>query len=497
MKYFFGAFSLLGIATLLFISCENQAQKEERLARQHCSSCHVFTEPSLLDKKSWEKGVLPEMAFRMGFLDMNIISSFSPEDLNEITKVIPQAPMLSEADLQSIKNYYLTHAPDSLPSFSEREYDSISTFHVQDVSLPFRQVPLITLLKKDTIHRKLFLGTRMGQLYQLNYQFAVEDSFPLTSPVSHILFQKGEPPIMTAMGIMDPNDQAKGSLQLLLTKEHATQNMIDSLKRPVHFEKADLNGDGLEDYVICAFGNYTGALLTYENLGNGKYRKHSLLSLPGARKVVVDDFTRDGLKDVLVLMTQGDEQISLLKNTGRFNFKINTLLRFPPVYGSSYFDVIDFNKDGHFDMVYTNGDNADYSAVLKPYHGVRVFINNGKNEFKEEFFLPMSGASQAVARDFDKDGDVDIAAISFFPRFKYAAEGFIYFENNGKGFTPQVTSLASAGRWLVMENTDLDGNGYEDIVLGALDFNNGVPISLLDQWKNKKTSLLVFYNKGK
>jgi hypothetical protein len=46
--------------------------------------------------------------------------------------------------------------------------------------------------------------------------------------------------------------------------------IIDSLKRPVHFEKADMNADGLEDYIICAFGNITGALLVYENQGESK-----------------------------------------------------------------------------------------------------------------------------------------------------------------------------------------------------------------------------------
>ena len=69
--------------------------------------------------------------------------------------------------------------------------------------------------------------------------------------------------------------------------------------------------------------------------------------------------------DILALMSQGDEKIILLLNQGDFNFRINTILSFPPVYGSSYFDVADFNHDGKFDILYTNGDNADYSMILK------------------------------------------------------------------------------------------------------------------------------------
>jgi hypothetical protein len=165
------------------------------------------------------------------------------------------------------------------------------------------------------------------------------------------------------------------------------------------------------------------------------------------------------------------------------------------VYGSSYFDVADFNHDGHFDFVYTNGDNADFSMVLKPYHGVRVFLNNGKNEFKESTFLPMHGASQAFATDFDGDGDVDIAAISFFPDFKkHPEQGFIYFENTGGAFKAHTTSMAAKGRWLVMDTADIDHDGDTDILLGALDFDTLVPPGIMSLWRRDKASVMLLRN---
>jgi hypothetical protein len=60
-------------------------------------------------------------------------------------------------------------------------------------------------------------------------------------------------------------------------------------------------------------------------------------------------------------------------------------------------------------MVTANGDNADYSIVLKNYHGIRVHINQGNNEFKETFFYPVYGATRLLAEDFDQDGDIDFA----------------------------------------------------------------------------------------
>jgi hypothetical protein len=79
-----------------------------------------------------------------------------------------------------------------------------------------------------------------------------------------------------------------------------------------------------------------------------------------------------------------------------------------------------------------NGDNGDFGLPLKRYHGIRAYLNDGTNHFKEAFFYPMHGAYKAVARDFDGDGDFDLATIAFYPDFTAAApESFVYLENKG------------------------------------------------------------------
>jgi len=493
MKYFLYCVALTGAVIITMVSCENKAQKGERLAKHYCSSCHLFAAPGLLNKKNWEKNVLPQMGFRMGFSDMHIMSTFSEEDLSIIVPSLPDRPMVSEEEWEAIKEYYLTNAPDSIIPIAHEAKKVLTQFDVTPFTYKGLN-SLVTLVKTDAAEDYIWVGTRSSWLYQLNLNLSVEDSIRLTSPPSSIQFEKDGNHIITAMGIMDPNDQPKGSLQSLSFKNHTAVPFIDSLKRPVYFEKTDLNKDGLDDYVVCAFGNFTGSLVVFENKGRGQFEKHVLLNQPGARKVITKDVNADGLKDIIVLMSQGDEQISLLSNAGNFNFRITGLLRFPPVYGSSFFDIADFNKDGHFDLLYTNGDNADYSIILKSYHGVHVFLNDGKNSFTESWSYPMHGASQAMARDFDADGDLDIAAISFFPDFHYPEEGFIYFENTGKGFTPQITPVSASARWLVMEAVDIDRDGDEDVLLGALNFNNGVPQALINHWKEKEYSLLVLRN---
>lgn len=483
----------LFISTLLLAlaGCQNEVQREERLARTYCSSCHQFPEPALLDKKTWTKKVLPEMAFRMG-VDLSQLFNLPQNDYPFVSETLPNSPMLSPEDWEAIVRYFEREAPDTILVEAPAPTTALTQFKVEAITLPAsNRFPMLSLLQVDTIRKRIFTSNRSNWLHQWNYSFEAIDSVQLGSPVSSIALLPE--PVFAAMGIMDPNDQPAGALLKLTDgKPHP---IIDSLKRPVFVAAADFNQDNLTDYVVCNFGNYGGELIILENLGDKNFQRHILSPLPGARKVIVRDFNNDGLPDVLAQLTQGDEQISLFTNGGNFRFKITTLLRFPSVYGSSYFDIIDFDKDGHFDILYTNGDNADYSIILKPYHGVRIFLNDGKNQFTENWFHYMPGCSWAVARDFDMDGDVDLAAIAFFPDFKRAPEqSFIYFENQQGKLVPNTTPLATGGRWLIMETVDIDADEDEDIMLGALNFNNGVPAPIVEGWKANPVSILLLRN---
>jgi hypothetical protein len=480
---------------LLFIvaACKTRSQ-EERLARQYCGSCHVFPEPGLLDKRTWDNNVLPEMAFKMGFMNLNILSKIPRQDLPSILHTIPSEPMLSEREFQLIRNYYLKNAPDSLQIPQRIVTPSLNQFIVS-IPKSFRK-PFTTLLKFDPVKKKLYVGNRNSELYALNNKLNVTDSIKLSGPPSHAVIGNDRL-IVSSMGIMDPNDQTKGQLFDLKNDFAAKSLILDSLQRPVYFEKKDLNDDGNEDYVVCAFGNLTGALLLFAGSDNGSYKKHILNQLPGARKIAILDFNNDGSKDIVALLTQGDEQLVLFENKGDLTFDKKILVRFPPVYGSSYFELNDFNKDGHLDILYTNGDNGDYTDILKPYHAVRIFENNGDNAFKEIWSFNMPGASQATANDFDKDGDLDIAVISYFPDFKNNPEQtFMYFENTGNGnYNAHSTPLAASGRWLVMETGDFDNDTDIDIILGATNFSGfGASEKAYMRWMETNASLLLFKN---
>ena len=255
---------------------------------------------------------------------------------------------------------------------------------------------------------------------------------------------------------------------------------------------SDFNQDGKEDVLVCSFGNETGKLAWYEN---GSMQEHLLKLIPGVRNVILKDMNNDKLLDILALTTQAREGILLFVNKGKGEFEEQQLLEFPSVYGSSYMDLVDFNKDGFMDILYTNGDNADLSMCLKNYHGIRIFLNDGKNHFTEKYFYPMYGAAKAMVADFDLDGDLDIAAISFFPDEKQKPnEGFLLLDNQGDmSFKAATFKQANQGKWMVMDVADMDSDGDLDIVLGSFYQKNlhGKPE------KTKPTSVIILENKRK
>lgn len=489
----FSFFSLTGIL-LIMSSCGNPEKNSERIARRHCSSCHSFVSPELLDKETWENGIFPEMKFRMG-LDFSRLHFTTDDELAEILRNLPAQPLISEDEFQMIQDYYVSNAPDTLISSVQYLHSPLQQFTASIHKLPISRNTLLTMIKYDSINRNLFVGTRMGKLFQLDQSFGLTDSLQLNSAPSDIIFSVTKTPILSCMGIMDPNDRSVGSIIQLNTNGGNPQTLIDSLKRPVSIEEADLNNDGKKDLVVSSFGHFSGTLQAYEQTTDGKYEMHTIHQFAGTRKAIVMDFTNDGLPDILALITQGDEQIALFTNRGNFKFSYKILLKFPPVYGSSSIGIFDFNNDSAPDILYTNGDNADYSPILKPYHGVRIFLNDGRNQFSESMFLPMHGASMATAADFDQDGDLDIAAVSFFPDFaNHPDYGFIYFENENGNFKPFFTNLAASSRWIAIEAADVDNDHDLDLVLCALTFRPTVPDSLFQAWQKDPSSLLLLKN---
>ncbi len=470
----------------------NLAGKE--LAQTYCVSCHQLPEPQLLTKEIWEKSVMPNMALRLGIGNqLNFMMGLNNDEMMATMEagVYPEKPVLAPEDFKKIVEYYVQNAPEKpLPQAKKMlPMVGLKGFEIKSISSS-PQIPMVTLVRFRPEHKTLYVGLREDNridIFDLKYHRI--DSLKINSPVSDIHFSKDNSTQILTMGIMDPNNQKKGSLSEINALKKP-KILLEKLPRPVQMTYADFNQDGKEEVLICSFGNDIGKLAWYEN---GSMKEHIIKQIPGARTTIVKDMNNDKTLDIVVLATQARESILLFTNKGNGEFEEQQLLEFPSVYGSSYMELVDFNKDGFMDILYTNGDNADLSISLKNYHGIRVYLNDGKNHFIEKYFYPMYGAAKAMAADFDLDGDVDIAAISFFPdENQKPNEGFLLLDNQGDtSFKVATFKEANQGKWMVMDVADMDSDGDSDIVLGSFYKKN---LSGKSE-KTKATSLIILENK--
>lgn len=476
----------------------------ETLAKQYCASCHLFPEPQLLDKKTWQDGVLPNMAMRLG-IRMPGQDPFAGMDTAEIhlvrsLNVYPEQPLLSQADWQQIVNYYTTQAPNE--PLTQQPVAPIQSglqqFQAQPIYIGDTKLPNTSLLKYDNRKGKLYVGDGSKALYIFNKDLSLASNWFMPSPPVDVDFSGGGLPKLLCVGSIAPTQQRNGNFFTFDPSESSTAPSIrfDTLARPVSVASGDLDGDEKDDALICSFGNYTGRLSWFESYD--QHKEHVLLEQPGARRAEIVDMNKDGLPDVVALMTQGREELLLFLNKGKRQFEQKILQQFPSVYGTTYFELADFNKDGYPDILLTNGDNWDLSPIKKYYHGIRILMNDGQNNFKESFFYPSYGAQKAVARDFDLDGDIDIAAISFSDDLLKTEDGFLLLQNNGNmNFAAFSSPDAAYGKWLTMEVADLDKDGDDDIVIGSFIYNISEMSKMIGKNVDRFPNFVVFRNKRK
>jgi len=476
-------------------------EKGKILAATHCQSCHMLPDPSQLDAASWENGVLPSMGPRLGIYDYGFKHyPSSRNDVNLAENFYPARPVLNSLEWQNIIDYYTALSPDSLPG-QQRSKSIQQRLPVFKAEVPgyIYQSPAICFTKIDTTrspHQLLTFDLSAKYIFSYDSQLVILDSAKTAATITDIDFHN-DTMLACNINVVNPNNGRFGKANYIGRNMNDklqvdTMALFDSLARPVQINSCDLNNDKKTDYLICEFGNLTGALSWMENTGDNKFVRHVLRSEPGAIKAYIEDFNHDGLPDIWALFTQGQEGIYLFVNKGSGKFDQTLVLSFPALYGSTYFEFADFNKDGLKDIVYTCGDNADYSAVLKPYHGVYIFLNQGDNKFKQQYFFPINGCFKAIPRDYDQDGDIDIATISFFADFSsQPEEGFVYLENNGNlDFEPFTLPECQTGRWLTMDAGDLDGDGKIDIVLGNFSIRPSVIMPRIDWQKGPPFILL-------
>lgn len=462
------------ICSMFFSSCNREDDDSNGrpatghfLATKYCGSCHLQPDPTLLDKETWNQLVLPAMAKQLGLEVWQNNKYFQNE-----------RSAISISDWTQLVAYYDSLAPEQLPipKHSKPLINDWSIFTLEKPGNDQSTIATTTLVSIDNIRKSIWSGdSERAVLYQWNSKLIQTEFTQLPSPVVAMNFEENGNAVLTCIGEMKAIDIPAGSILSLkiLSNKTSFDTIASSFIRPIQTSSGDFNKDGLMDYVVSSFGHNKGGLYLLKQLADKSFQKSAIREIPGATQSITGDFNNDGWMDIMTLFAHGDEGIWLFTNDKKGGFETKNLLRFPPVYGSSSFQIVDMNADGKMDIVYTAGDNSDYSRILKPYHGVYVFSQTGNFAFKQSYFYPINGCTKAIAADFDQDGDVDIATIAFFADFKNnSSESFLYFENDRATTSTLLTfkqiaiPVSNNGRWICMDVNDMDGDGDQDIILG-------------------------------
>ena len=480
------------IATVaLVVYQQNRVERGKELAEVYCGACHLVPEPDILPRRSWEPA-LGYMGYWLGIEDISYLSEhpeFAQSNVESRREVlardnlVPEEPLLSPEDWATLRSYYTEEAPNT--SVPQQNKPRLNWVLPQLQVRPLAQsipISVITLVHIREDAGEIYIGdSAFNTLTVLDGQGSrVVGPYRFNPEISPVALQfVGSTAYLASIGDLlgeGPPTSKPAHISAFALVNQSIANVtpttvVEQIYRMADMEAVDLNNDGQNDFIVCGFGSTQGSLSWFESQPDGTYVEHVLLDLPGSVKAQTHDFNNDGLLDILVLMADAREGIRLLENQGGNEFKMINILETHAAYGHTFFDLEDFNNDGLPDLLVVNGDNVDSDPynTLKNYHGLRIYLNQGEYQFQEAYFYPMYGAFVARSADFDEDGDLDIAAISFYPDFaSEQPETFVYLENQGalrfEAFSKPETVT---GRWMTMDVGDIDGDDDVDVVLGG------------------------------
>jgi hypothetical protein len=279
--------------------------------------------------------------------------------------------------------------------------------------------------------------------------------------------------LVAVLGMLFPSNDKIGSVVILENDGKCNfikRVIVEKIARVSDVRAGDLDNDGDMDLAVAQFGYDDGETRWIENLGNWKFQSHILQSLSGPINVEIVDIDKDGDLDIISIVSQEWEEIYCFINDGRGNFQPRLLWGSNNEdFGSSGIYICDLDKDGDDDILYTNGDAFDYIPPRgRPWHGVQWLENKGNLNFEFRRICNFIGSYSVRPADIDKDGDIDLFAISAFNLWEFSdSQSFIWLENANMQFVKHNIANTPT-HLLTLESGDFNNDGLTDFVTGGM-----------------------------
>jgi len=242
---------------------------------------------------------------------------------------------------------------------------------------------------------------------------------------------------------------------------------------------ADLDGDG--DLDIAAANSVSGTVSILKNNGGGSFApKRDFLTPAAPYWIDGGDYDQDGDVDLAVVSLTG-HSLAVLRNRGDGRFEVGT--EYSSGSGSDPLHIVaaDFNADG----------NTDLAIASQRRNQISVHLNNGipNSTFAPAAFYGGGNFRGVAAADLDADGDFDLAAANQ----ANGSVGVAIFRNNGNGTFAAQMNYSTINRAYSIVARDFDRDGDSDLAVCSEDVNQ---ITILKNNGNATFASPVLYNAG-
>jgi hypothetical protein len=227
---------------------------------------------------------------------------------------------------------------------------------------------------------------------------------------------------------------------------------------PVHLRAADLTGDGHQDLVVACYG-FTKIFVISGN-GDGTFNAPVSYTVgTNPRHVCIADFNHDGIPDIAVTLW-GENKVAVMLGNGDGTFQAP--VKYATGNNPLAVEAADLNGDGNIDLAVSEFKDD----------GIKILDGDGTGKFgappapQAARLASGGGPQELVLKDFDGDGNIDIAVANS------TANTISVFRGRGDGTFRRKKTFPAGSYPAALASADFDRSGLPDLAAG--DFSGGI-----------------------